>query len=56
MGKTIRKDRKGVKYIEGQGNNLYTYRCRCNYCTGKNKKIADAHEKEVKEQLKKIGV
>lgn len=51
MSRTIRKSRDDVKHPEGQGRHLRTYKCKCTYCTGKNKKIANIHLKEIGNQL-----
>lgn len=50
MSRTIRKDRNGLKYPEGQTRNV-AYRCNCEWCKGKPKRIARAHLQIMKEEL-----
>ena len=54
MGKTIRKDRRDIKYKEGQTRDRFVYRCKCNRCVGKNDTKEKSLKKEFNEQLKKI--
>jgi len=55
MSRTIRKDRRDVEYPEGQYNiDLHVYKCRCEYCRGKNNRKANSHKKEYQKELQEI--
>ena len=49
MSRTIRKNRYGKKEKEGQHT---TYKCRCEYCLGKNIAADLESNRDFKEQMK----
>lgn len=53
MGNTFRKDRNGNTYKEGLKKNHARYKCRCNYCLGKNSTEDKIAEKELKTEVKR---
>ena len=52
MSNTIRKDRNGKEYKESLKKSGARYKCRCEYCLGKNNTADKIAKKELKNQLK----
>lgn len=57
MSRTYRKSRNGLKFREGRYAEGVFYKCRCEYCTGIDKKILEDKilDKEMKQECSLIG-